>query len=132
MSDLPAGDAALKHAPVSLLLLVALAGCDGPSSVCTMEMRPGLQVTITDSTSGEPRAGAALAIARDGAYADTLDPGVSNGDVMITRQGAYERQGIYDVVVRAPGYRDWIQQGVMVRSGQCHVSVARLEAKLQP
>ena len=132
MSDLPAGDAALKHAPVSLLLLVALAGCDGPSSVCTMEMRAGLQVTITDSASGEPRAGAALAIARDGAYADTLDPGVSNRDVLITRQGAYERQGVYDVVVRATGYRDWVQQGVMVRSGQCHVSVAHLEAKLQP
>lgn len=139
MSDLPArvvpGYVAVKATSwlLPLALPMALAACDGifDSQVCTLNIAPGITVTITDSVSGEPRAAEAVAVARERAYVDTLDPAVSIGDVLISRQGAYERKGIYEVTVRAPGYRDWVRSGVFVRPGDCHVQQVELQAPLQ-
>ena len=115
-----------------LLLALPLAGCDFVDPrVCTAHIEPGITVTITDSVSAEPRAAEAVAVARDGAFADTLDPAVSRNNVLLSRQGAYERAGFYEVSVQAPGYADWIQRGVIVRPGDCHVNRVELEARLQ-
>lgn len=125
----------MRLRPSCLLLAVpmAVAGCgDGLGGACTAIWAPGILVTITDSASGEPRAAEAVAVARARAFVDTLDPAVSIGDVLISRQGAYERKGIYEVSVRAPGYRDWVRSGVIVRPGECHVQGVALEARLPP
>ena len=124
----------LASFPLVLLALPLVVGaCDiFDSQVCTAHIAPGIRVTITDSLSGAPRAADAVAVAREGAFVDTLGPGGFQGNVMISRQGAFERPGIYDVVVRAPGYADWVQSGVIVRPGDCHVSGAQLEARLRP
>jgi hypothetical protein len=98
---------------------------------CTAVAVPGIRVVITDSVSGEPRAMEAVAVAREGAFVDTLDPAVSQGNVLISRQGAYERPGTYEVVVRAPGYLDWARTNVIVTSNECHVNPVQLEARLQ-
>lgn len=117
---------------IAVLGTVALGGCnliDPPA--CTLNIVPGIVVTIVDSMSGEPRAAAAFAEARAGGFADTLDPGGFQGQVMTSRSGAWERVGIYDVVVRAPGYGDW-RRSVIVRSNSCHVITEQLRAELQP
>jgi len=111
---------------------VVVGACDVfDSQVCTAHIAPGITVTITDSVSGEPRAADAVALAREGAFVDTLGPAGFQANVMVSRQGAYERPGFYDVVVRAPGYADWVQSGVIVRPGDCHVNGVQLTARLQ-
>lgn len=117
-----------------LAVPLALGACEeiGWGRVCSASVEPGIVVTITDSASGEPRAAVAMALAREEAFVDTLDPAVSRGGVLISRQGAHERTGIYEVTVRAAGYRDWVRRGVIVRPGECHVQRAELEAPLQP
>jgi hypothetical protein len=117
---------------VLLALPVVVGACDVfDSRVCTAHIAPGISVTITDSVSGEPRAAEAVALAREGAFVDTLGPAGFQGNVMISRQGAHERPGFYEVVVRAPGYGDWVQTGVIVRPGDCHVNGVQLAARLQ-
>ncbi|HEX8320069.1 hypothetical protein [Longimicrobium sp.] len=45
---------------------------------------------------------------------------------------ARERAGTYDVVVRAPGYREWSRAGVRVPQRLCDLKRAWLRADLQP
>ena len=117
--------------PLLFLALAAIGGCGVfEPRVCTLQIEPGIRVTIIDSVSGEPRAADAVALARDGAFVDTLGPAVFEGNVMISRQGADERPGFYEVVVRAPGYAEWVQTA-HVRPGDCHVRGVQLEAQLQ-
>ena len=122
---------------LELCLLLAVPMATGACGIfdaqtCTLSIGPGIRVTITDSVSGEPRAAEAVAVAREEAFVDTLGPAESQGGVLISRQGAWERKGIYQVTVRAPGYRDWVRSGVIVRPGDCHVQRTELEAPLQP
>ncbi|HYW08989.1 MAG TPA: hypothetical protein VE913_18665 [Longimicrobium sp.] len=60
-------------------------------------------------------------IARDGEYADST---------ILARGAARERAGTYDVVVRAPGYREWRRDGVRVPERLCDLKRARLRARL--
>jgi hypothetical protein len=62
----------MRYAIVSLFAL-ALGGCDpAPLGACTHDVRPALVVEIEDAASGAYLAEGAEAVARDGAYADTL------------------------------------------------------------
>lgn len=117
-------------------LLMVSPGCEdhGTSGrVCTTEARAGIQVEVRDALSGEPAAQGAVGIAYDGAYADTLQlfPNVPP-HLPLTLIGAVERPGVYTVVVRKSGYRDWIRAGVEVRHDGCHVITVKLEARLEP
>jgi len=111
-----------------LILLPVLSSCDalGSPSVCTLEARPGIVVEVRDSLTGAPAASGALAIARDGLFADTL----RGLDLRVA--GAHERPGTYGVSVTKSGYRDWSGAGVRVTSGECHVHTVTLEARLIP
>ena len=115
-----------------LALPLVLGACDiFDSQLCTAHIAPGITVTIVDSVSGDPRAAEAVAVAREGTFVDTLRPGGHQGGVLISLQGADERPGTYEVVVRAPGYADWVRRNVFVRPGECHVKLVQLEARLQ-
>ena len=117
---------------IVLALPLVLGACDiFDSQLCTAHIAPGITVTIIDSVSGDPRAAEAVAVAHEGTFADTLGPAGFQGNVMVSRQGAHERPGTYEVVVRAPGYADWVRRNVFVRPGECHVKAAQLEARLQ-
>ncbi len=107
-------------------LAATVAACDlvGPHA-CTMEARPGILLTVQDSLTGVPVSGPLLAIAREGAYADT-----SRYDYPIVAL-AYERAGHYDVTVSATGYRLWTRSGVEVKDDGCHVETAHVMAWLQ-
>ena len=111
------------------VLPVALAGCVSfgtESSMCTDEARPGLSIEVRDSVSGAGLAEGTLAIARAGAYADTLS------GVGAHVWGAHERPGTYDVSLSRPGFRTWIVSDVRVEQDACHVITERLVARLQP
>ena len=117
---------------ISLPLVLAsqaLAGCSRKpvaeeQVMCTMEARPALAVVVLDSATGAGLAQAAVAIAREGDFADTL----RGADSVVS--GAHERAGTYRVELSAPGYLDWSRDGVKVSRDACHVQTARLRALL--
>ncbi|HXG01274.1 MAG TPA: hypothetical protein VNL69_10810 [Bacteroidota bacterium] len=120
---------------VACAALLIVAGCkdDGTSGrICTTEARAGIQLDVRDALTGEPAAEGALAYALDGSYADTLDvlPTLPP-QAPLTMAGVFERPGVYTVVVRKTGYRDWMQVGVVVRHDGCHVITVMLDARLE-
>jgi len=97
---------------------------------CTDELRMSLAVYVIDAITGASAASGATLIVHSAAFQDS---------VMLTRDGPYRQfedaagGGVYQIVVRKPGYRDWSQSGIRIESDRCHVeSPAIVTALLQP
>lgn len=111
-------------------LLPLAAGCTTPFAgrECTTDVRPALNVQLRDARTGAALAGPATATARDGTYLDAKEIGTLESELRL----AQERPGVYEVVVRKQGYREWTRAGVRVRDGECHVRTVKLVAELEP
>ncbi len=103
-----------------------------PGRICTTEARAGIEVDVRDALTGEPAAEGAIGLAQEGLFVDTLRvfPTLPPQGAL-TMVGAFERPGIYTVVVRKPGYREWTQANVVVSKDECHVITTRLQARLE-
>ena len=132
----------MKQVALSLCAAaVVAAGCEQtttPASTrfCTPNIVFGLGVTVVDSLTGVAPA-SALLIARSGAFVDSVGPEPSRvwyegGPPAIQLYAAMEREGTYDLTVRAPGYADWSRTGVRVeRDDHCHVRTSTVTARLR-
>jgi len=119
--------------PTALLAVAvcAVAGCDVLGPACTTEARAAVSVEIRSAATTEPLADSATARVTDGSYSDTLGVCARTGDGRaLSRCGAWERPGTYDVLVTRPGYASWSQLGVHVSRGDCHVDPVLLHASL--
>lgn len=120
--------------------LVLLGACGSllpvENVICTTSVEPGLEIQVRDARTGAPAAAGVVAIARDGAYTDTLRVAGWNGppgdSTATTVAGASERPGTYDIRIQKPGYRAWERTGVRVRDDECHVVTVRLDVLLEP
>lgn len=129
-------------AAVAAVTALALAACRGNSTgqddsrgrdvVCTADFRYGLNVTVLDAATGAAVPRPLLIIATDGAYADTAQFARDPGPVPVVAPWplAGERAGRYTVRVRATGYQEWRQEGVVVSRDVCHVIPVSLTARL--
>jgi hypothetical protein len=101
--------------------------------VCTEIAIAAINVKVLDSVSGLGLSFSNLwARARDGTYMDsTLVPFTIAANAPRTFGLAYEREGTYDVSVRAAGYREWTRSHVVVKRDQCHVIPVSMTAYLQ-
>lgn len=93
---------------------------------CTTEARSGLNVTVTDASTGLPITTATVTAA-EGDYVEILENGL-DGDYT----GAWERAGVYEIEVIADGYQPGERNGVRVEQDDCHVDGVALEIALQP
>lgn len=114
--------------PLLALLLLLAAGCSNSpfGGACTTEFVYGVTVTVLDADSGEPIAEGATLTIRDAGYVEVVTQTVDGR----TLSGAGERPGRYSLTVERPGYGAWVQDGVVVIRGDCHVTPATLEARL--
>jgi hypothetical protein len=89
--------------------------------------RASVRVTATDARTGQPlskeQQWRSALVVRDGDYVDSST---------VAYGAAWERAGTYEVVVRAPGYREWRREGVRVPERLCDFKRARLKARLIP
>ena len=117
-----------------LLFAVALAaacsrGADpglpepAPGTVCTMEARSAIAVTLLDASTGARVEGATVRVT-DGAFSENL-AGFEG-----TYSGAHERAGTYTIIVSHPDYQQWQRAGVVVGEDECHVITQQVEARL--
>lgn len=100
-----------------------------PGRICTTEARVGIQVSVRDSLSGLPAAGGAVAVIQDQSFIDTLRAIPFADSLML--YGAYERPGVYTVLITKSGYRNWLRTNVVVNKDECHVITVQLDARLQ-
>ena len=123
----------------ALSVLLVAGGCDvfGPT-VCTLEARAGINLTIVDSlTNGSIKGWPAITLT-DGAYTETfppsvLPPGLNPDTATFIGMGlAFERGGNYTLSIRHPRYADWTQSGLRVTEGECHVNPIHVRARLRP
>ena len=122
-----------------LLLATALCSCDDSSPhsprPCTAEYVPGIEVMILDAETRLPAAcGATVWLTDDGYLELAVDHCVEGRPDSLQYpwiMGAYEREGVYTIVVTKAGYESWSMSSVQVTGDECHVHTQRLEAYLQ-
>ena len=122
------------HRPLVLATLaLALSACRDVTRICTDEARPGLTLRVKDAATNDWAASGATLIAVDerGAMDSTSMPAGRPELDSLPLFGAYEHPGTFRITVRKPGYRDWVQTGVLVTADECHVRLTQLLALLQ-
>jgi hypothetical protein len=92
---------------------------------------PGVVVEIRDAANDERLAAMARGVVRQDAYTDSLRLHGAAVDGALVRSAAYERAGVYTVIVEHEGYAQWRREGVWVRGDDCHVRTVHLKAYLQ-
>lgn len=99
---------------VLLIVLLPLLGGCGMDTLAT----PALSLEIRDARTGAPAAYGATVIARDGAYADTVQPSKywspETGHLAVLIGVAENRPGTYDVTITHPEYQTWSREGIRV------------------
>lgn len=116
-----------------ILLTVAFFGCNDDDStddpiLCTLEARPGLEVTVRDGINGDPITEGVDVVVVDGEYTETLIHIEGTG----TFVGAYERVGNYIITTTKEGYNDsTTAEPVVVEEDVCHVITEKVNVILQ-
>jgi len=130
----------VKGSVLKLILLssVLLNGCDDSNNNdsdnvnCPDVVSPALTIEVKDKNTGDFIGCGATVIIEDTGYSEEVINEVTGScDNSTLYQGAYERDGVYDVHVSQEGYLDWSTYSVEVTSGVCGVSTVHLIAELE-
>lgn len=97
--------------------------------VCTLEMRPGIRLTLQDSASGQPLSGTGTLRLRvtSPTFADSLIAPM----LISAWASVWERADTYSLTADVDGYQPWRRDGIAVSRGICHVMTQPVVAKLQ-
>ena len=117
--------------------LVLLSSCGGggdDGTVCTADLRAGIVINVSDAITGSPANCGSHATLTTAGYSEVAPrfPQGSPCDDRIGYGAAWERPGVYTVVVSKPGYQDFTANNVIVRPGECHVTTVTLDVRLSP
>ena len=94
---------------------------------CTSISMVGISVDVRDASTRQVIApGATLIIRDDKQVVDSIVGGAEARSLA----GAYERRGIYSIVVTKPGYRQWRRDRIQVTGDACHVAPVSITAEL--
>ena len=135
-SDRPRKSIVRAVQTLALAATLAIISCEEPLTVeCLTVPVAGLRVAVVDSITLSPPTEATL-VARSSAFIDSIGP-VEPSRVTTTQRDtlilytAVDRPGTYSVLVRSPGYSDWLRTTVDVTADACHVRTVTLTARLQ-
>jgi len=115
----------------AILCMIPLFACgiecpitNGP--VCTEVFVYGVNVTLTDTETGEPVTGATLVLS-EATYTETMRE-ITPGQYV----GAGERPGTYELTVEAEGFLPESRSMIVVTADECHVIPVNLDIALTP
>ncbi len=119
----------MSRLPIAALVLpmAMLPGCGVVTVACTTLFAYGISIEVDDATTGLGVTEGMSGTLTDGEYHEVMEGGFGN-----TLLGAGEREGTYTAVVTAPGYLPWQQDGIQVRSDECHVIGVPISVDLIP
>lgn len=102
---------------------------DPTSVICADYASAGVNVKVIGGAAIIARGLKITATLSDGAYSETLQAmGSTDGATRLA--GAWERAGLYSLVVQAPGYQDFKKDKLVVNKDACHVIPVSVEAEL--
>ena len=111
---------------------IFLSSCDDSDDnnqiVCTLEVRAGLNVTVSLDAMSSITGEGVMVVATDGTYSETLEYVDINNPVF---SGAYERQGTYIITVSKDGYQTYTSAPITVTADVCHVIPQQVHVVLQ-
>lgn len=97
---------------------------------CLAFEEPAIIVQVTDAETGDRFDTPPSGFVQHGDFPDSLRP--RTGGLPGDMQAAFERPGVYLVVVRRDGFREWGRDGVRARPGACGVISVSVQAQLEP
>ncbi len=105
---------------------ITISGCDIFGSMCNDEAYPAIELTVKNE-AGDYVCDQVTAVVFEDNFRDTLRVGSINsvGQATLLR-GAYEREGIYSLIITSDLYKTYTDTQIVVRDGQCHVKTKRL------
>lgn len=117
-------------ASVAAALVAGISGCDVMGIGCEQIGVLPITVQVLDDATGMQVTTPTTVVIRDGTYADSVH--VDDWKGLRSIGLGEDREGDYDVVVRAAGYAEWSRSNVRVRrSGGCdQLQAAVLTARL--
>jgi hypothetical protein len=121
--------------PTTLCLAIGALACEADDVLCPADVVAGLEVEVRDAVSGVAAAINAVGEARSSGGTYALEPGYGRVADSLLLVGAWNRWGLFQVVVMKEGYRQWTAANVLVEStgGPCaRPRTVRLEARLEP
>ncbi|MGL1956807.1 MAG: hypothetical protein OCD00_05760 [Colwellia sp.] len=129
----------MKGSVLKLIIIctIALAGCnssndDSSDVACTEEYVPAITIEVKDKDTGDFIGCGATVIIEDTGFSEEIVSEMSGScDNSSLFQGAYERDGIYDVHISKEGYLDWSKYSISVTSNVCHVNTVHIVAELE-
>ncbi len=101
----------------------------GPSPVCTMEAKAGINLSIKDAKTNVFLGDSVVAILTDGTYTESLSYFAGNPPIF---SGAWERTGSYVITISRNRYTTLTTSPIIVTKDECHVIPQTLTLSLQP
>ena len=98
---------------------------DGPV-LCSTQFVYGVNVAVTDATTGDPIDGATLTLT-EGDYVEVMEELASGSHI-----GAGERSGTYSLVAEAEGFETVTMDRIVVAADECHVISVSLAIEMDP
>lgn len=98
---------------------------DGPV-LCSAQFVYGVNVMVTDSTSGDPIAGGTLTLT-EGDYVELMEELATGYHI-----GVGERSGTYSLVAEADGFETVTMDRIVVAADVCHVIPVSLAIEMDP
>ena len=118
-----------------VFLCLSFFGCDDGPTFCTASSEPGISIRVLDAETGLPATCGLQGWLISGAYSEALEPRVNCSDPDSLQYpvvfGAYERAGVYSIILLKDGYQNWSRSGIVVEAGDCHVQKVSIEANLR-
>lgn len=115
---------------VVLFSILFLTSC-GYSGICDDSYQPGIEIVIKNQ-NGEFISGDVTAVVFEGNYIDTLtELSSSHSGQVLSLGGAYERPGVYALIIMSDLYATYTDTNIIVRNGDCHVKLVKLDVTLE-
>jgi hypothetical protein len=112
-----------------VVLFASACSDQGPNMACTATRSIAIEVSVTDSITGQNLADSATGLVQAGSYSDSLVAYNSPATVLL----GGNQLGTYTVTVSRPGYATWSRSGIAVSQKSACGSVlpVHLDALLQ-
>lgn len=109
--------------------MIFLTSC-GYLGVCDDSYQPGIEIVFKNQ-NGEFISDEVTAVVFEGNYIDTLSElSLNQSGQVLSLGGAYERPGVYALVVVSDEYETYTDTNIIVRNGSCHVKLVKLDVTL--
>lgn len=115
-----------------IAVCITICGCEIFGSMCDTAAYPAIELTVKNQ-AGEYVCDQVTAVVFEDNFRDTLmESGMNEAGQVILLSGAWEREGIYSLIITSDVYKTYTDTQIVVRDGQCHVKTKSLSVVVEP